>query len=362
MQREYGDTMRIKLGILHSDTVYLKRFTAALETKYPDKLALYSFSSLDAVKDTLEKERIDVLLAEDTFGVEPEQLPTKCGFAYFVDSQEVETLRGVPTVCRFQRAEMIYKRILGLFSESLGEVSVRNLYSSSTKVLMFSTPCGGTGTSTLAASCAAHFAAKGKRCLYLSLEDFGGADVYFSGEGTADMSDVVYAVKSKRVNLSIKLESCLKQDRCGVFFFSTVKIALDMMELTSEERVDLISTLVSSGNYDILIVDLTFDIRNETRSIFDLAHMLVWVSDGLPITNFKIARAHAALKVLCQGTQSTLADRVCLLQNKTDESSFAPVPELNIRCVGHIPKLRHRMDESIIDSLAPLDVFDSILE
>lgn len=354
--------MRIKLAILHSDPAYVSRLTSVLGARYQNRLAIYSFSGPDAALEALAREKMDVFLAEDAFEIPKERLPDKCGFAYFVDSPEVDSVRGFPAVCRFQRTELLYKQILGLFSDALGETSVRNLYSGSTKTVAFSSPCGGTGTSTLAAACAMRYAAAGRRCLYLNLEDFGSAGAYFSGDGAADMSDVVYAVKSRRGSLAMKLESCVRQDPCGVYFFSAAKVALDMMELTGEERGELVSALSGSGRYDVVIVDMAFDLRKETRAVFDQAHVLVWVSDGLAVSDFKIARAYGALRLLDQSGQGDLAERVCLLQNKSLGGTPAPMPDLGVRSAGAVPKIRRRPDEPVAGRLAASDALDAILD
>ncbi len=353
--------MRIKLAILHSDPVYLNRLISILSAKYHERLALYSFTEQETAMEAIAREKIDVFLADDLFGIPTEELPEKCGFAYFVDSPEVDTFKGAPAICQFQRAELIYKRILGVFSDALGETSVRNLYSGSAKVLMFSSPCGGTGASSLAAACAVRFSAAGKRCVYLNLEDFGSADEYFSGEGVFSISDVIYAVKSRRGSLSVKLESCLKRDDSGVLYFSGPKVALDMMELNAEDRKELISALLDSGICDCVLVDLPFDLKKETRGIYALAHVLVWVCDTRTVSISKTAKAYEALRLLEQGGSNMLWERVCLLQNKLTGDGAFPVPE-GLRTVGGVRNVPGRQDRQLIGQLAASAVFDAILE
>lgn len=356
--------VRVKLAILHSDPTYLNRLANALEAKYRNRLLLYTFTSLDKALEALNTEKIDVLLADDAFSLDTEVLPEKCGFAYLVDSPELDTLRGAPAVCQFQRTELLYKNVLNIFSEALGDASVRNIYSDRSKVLIFSSPCGGSGTSTLAAACTKHFALAGKQSLYLNLEDFGGADAYFSGEGVADMSDVVYAVKRRRGSLPIKLESYARRDSSNACYFSGSKMALDMLELTVEDRQELISVLAESGGYDYVVVDMSFDLRKENRELFQKAHALVWVSDGTSVANQKTAKAYEALRVLEQGDSTSLTDRVCLLWNKIPAGMEGELPALGMPVVGAVAKVQNQMNESIAGLLGAsptATVFDAIL-
>ena len=84
--------MRIKLAILEKDQRYLNRIVAAFETKYADKFEIYSFTDQAIALSTLDSSRIDVLVASDTFDIDASVLPKRCGFAYFVDSPDVDTV------------------------------------------------------------------------------------------------------------------------------------------------------------------------------------------------------------------------------------------------------------------------------
>ena len=42
------------------------------------------------------------------------------------------------------------------------------------------------------------------------------------------MSDIIFALKGRKANLAMKLQSCVKKATCGVDFFSTSQTALDI--------------------------------------------------------------------------------------------------------------------------------------
>lgn len=221
--------MKIKLAILEKDENYLNRIMTAFNTKYADKFEIYSFTDQNIAMSTLENARIDVLVASDVFDIDFSAIPKRCGFAYFVDSADIDTVREQRAICKFQKADLIYKQILSVYSEKAGSVSGIKLGDESAKLFAFCSVGGGTGASSMAAAAAMHFAAKNKKTLYLNLEKLGSSDSFFSGEGQFDMSDIVFALKSKNTNLPLKLESCVKQDESGVYFYSQTKVALDML-------------------------------------------------------------------------------------------------------------------------------------
>jgi hypothetical protein len=94
-------------------------------------------------------------------------------------------------------------------------------------------------------------AGRGNNVLYLNLEKFGSSDAFFSGEGQFTMSDIIFALKGRKANLAMKLQSCVKKATCGVDFFSTSQTALDMLELDTDDIIQLIEKCrdISICNY-----------------------------------------------------------------------------------------------------------------
>ena len=115
--------MKIKLAILERNTGYLNRIVAVFNTKYADNFEIYSFTDEQIALATLDSRKIDVFVASDAFEIDVTMLPRRCGFAYFVDSPDIETLHEQQAICKFQKVELIYKQILSVYSENAGDVS-----------------------------------------------------------------------------------------------------------------------------------------------------------------------------------------------------------------------------------------------
>lgn len=352
--------MKIKLAILERDQNYLSRIVSAFSTKYADKLQIYSFTNQELALAAIKQEKIDVLIASDAYDIDLLELPSRCGFAYFVDTLGVETLNDQRAICKFQKAELIYKQILGVYSEHAGNIGGITLGDSG-QIILFASPAGGAGSSTMAAACALHFAKLGKKTLYLNLEKYGSADLYFSAEGTSDMSDIIFALKSKKSNLTMKLESCVKQDPRGVSFFSAPKLALDMLELSSEETIRLLTDMGIAGSYDYVIIDMDFSLSKEYKDIYRKAAAWVVVSDGSDTSNEKVFRAYRALETLEQNEDNGLARRMCLLYNRVNSSTGAVLKDLELRSIGGAPRFAKATIAQILGQLSALDAFDKIL-
>lgn len=353
--------MKIKLAILEKDVVYLRRILSVFGTKYADNLQLYSFTELETAYAELENQRMDVFVAADAFEIDKKRIPKRCGFAYFVETADIETIDDSVCICKFQKADLIYKQILSIYSENAGNISGLKLDSDSCKILLFQPVSGGVGASTIAAACAVHLASKGKRTLYLNLEKFGSANAFFEASGPYSMSDIIFALKSKKANLSIKLESCVRQADNGVCFFEQSPLALDMMELTTDDILKLISELQLMGTYDYIVIDTDFSLAADDMKIYRKVHEIIWVGDGSELSNIKLFRSFSALNTLEQSADSPLTNRLSLLYNKFSNKSGKTLDELGIRNIGGAPRFEHASTAQLVQQISAMSMFDRIM-
>lgn len=354
--------MKIKLAILEHDRTYLNRLVTVFNTKYADKLEIYSFTTKDLVYEILEKNKIDVFLADDSFEIDADNIPSRCGFAYLVESADIELLHNEKVIPKFQKAELIYKQILDLFSESSFEIKGSNLQvGEGGKVIAFLSASGGTGSSTSAAACALRFAQLEKKVLYLNMEQFGSADVFFKGEGTGNFGDIIYAIKSKKGNLALKLESMVKQDESGVFFYSSTPMALDMAEITSEEIRSVIASIKACGEYDYIILDMDFSLEKSEIEVLKECHQIVLVNDGSPTSNTKLERVLTSLRILEEQNDWKILIRCSVLYNRFSSKTSEKMEMEDVKELGGIKRFEGYNVEQLIKQLADTQVFDGLL-
>ena len=152
--------MKIKLAILEKDKSYLTRIVSAFGTKYADKFEIYSFTDPDVAMGTLNSAKIDVLLAGDVFEIDVTKLPNRCAFAYLVDSVGIDMLNNQRAICKFQKADLIYKQILSVYAEKASSITGFRMDGDEGRVIAVCSASGGVGSSTIAAACAVHLAAR----------------------------------------------------------------------------------------------------------------------------------------------------------------------------------------------------------
>lgn len=352
--------MKIRLAILSRDIEYLNRISAVLSSKYTDQIETYSFTKKETALSELAASKIDILIADEEFDVDPDTLPRRCGFAYILDTSDVNILNGQPAISKYQKPDLIYRQILNIFAERASEISGTVAGEGSARIISFSSPAGGAGTSTLAAACALYFSSQGHRCLYLNLEPFGSANLFFSGEGQFDLSDIIFALKSRKTNFQLKLESCVRRSEAGVYFYAPPKVALDILELSDEDIIHLLDTLKISGNYDELVLDAPFDMSERTRNIHRQAHTLVWVSDGSETANCKIQRAYQSLEICEENQDRPMTDRLYLAYNRYSSKTGRRIEEIPVKVLGGARRFENRTTEQIVAELSRLDIFSRL--
>ena len=144
--------MKIKVALLDKDKEYLDRLTGVFNTKYADKLEVYSFTDEKNAIESVNEYRIDVLIAEEDFDIDKSEFKRNCGLAYFTGTPGIELIKDEIAICKYQRVDVIFKQILGVYSDMAANVATISGENDKSSVVIFTSPCGGVGTSTVACS------------------------------------------------------------------------------------------------------------------------------------------------------------------------------------------------------------------
>lgn len=352
--------MRIKVAFLESDKTYLSRIVNALGGRYADKIQIYSYTDLAAAYAGITSERIAVLVADRSFEVKQESLPAYCSLVFFSESSDVESIRDCPAICKYQKIEQIYKGILNVYSENAQmDPNIRLRSEGGAKLIVVTSPCGGVGSSSVAVALARRFAKRKQRVLYLNLEKTGSSDLYFIAQGQFTMSDVVFAVKSRRANLRLKLESCARQDNSGVYFFATPNVALDIQEMSIQDEEELLDTVLGSGIYDYVIMDRGFGMDLDSIRIFNKAVRTAWICGGSETSVVKTLRAYQALEILEKKAECLFLQDLAIVYNKFDNARSAQLPvKSGWEIAGAIPEFRGTNELQVVARMEEMSILD----
>ena len=356
--------MKIKVGLLDSDATYLKRMTIAFTSRFPDKVEVYSFTKPDIAIEEANDRNLDVFLFSTEYQIDTSKLPPKCGFAYLVDAQDVDRIDDIMTVSKYQKAELIYKKILSIYSEKANNISKTLLSEKGhTKITYFTSVSGGCGTTTVASATAKRLAKYGRKVLYLNLEDIPSTDVFFQGEGEETMSDIIYALKSKKMNLGLKIESCLRHDEHGVNFFAASRIALDVCELSNENIISLIKEIQLSDNFDNVIIDGKFSLGKEKYMILDDCADCVFVCDGSQTSIAKFNNAYKCMEIMDNQYGGNVVDKISIIYNRFSSNVKVAntIENENIRTIGGIGRIEGAETKELVEQIMEKTFLDQLM-
>lgn len=352
--------MRIKVAILDTDENYKSRLLSNLQIKFADKLELYVFSGAEQLNANLKEKGIEMVLSDSSIPYDKEALEQDVLWVYLVKAMEIEEIDGIPAICKFQKVETIYKQILSIYAEHASNVKMRT-GNSSARTILFLSAQGGSGTSAAAAAYALRMARNGEKVFYLNLELLGNPDQYFQADGMLSFSDVVYALKSRKSNFLIKLESASKTDKSGVDFFSGCRNAYDMCELTDEEIERLLHGITQIKEYDRLIIDISERLTQRASVLMnEYADQIICVSDGSICGNQKLERFCEILKVQEERTNQKLLGKMLLLYNRYSSKSSSQMGESPIPVLGGINRYEGISGRELIEHIAGKTIFDQI--
>lgn len=225
--------MRIKLVIGEQDKRYLSMLTMFMEQNHMDQVEVQAFSKPELFLKNVSETTPDVVLVDESFEVNIDEIKGSSVVAYLCDavSNADERRNGIRCIEKFKKPDLIFKDLLNLYAERGGtlEISGNN---DGTEFIMVTGFSGGTGASTFAAALAHKSALMDKKVLYLNLERLGMSSVFFDGEGTYNFDEVIYALKSQKTSLALKLQSAVRKDSSGVYYYAPCSSPMYMILLT----------------------------------------------------------------------------------------------------------------------------------
>ena len=344
--------MQIRLVVGEQDRRYLDRLTMYLEKNYMNKLEIVTFSGPQLLLEYLSRQTADVILIDESFGLSAGELSQYGNRRLAVLSEKGNGVGtdGVRRIAKYQKTDLLYKDILDIYAEGGVRPAFCKSGSSTGRLTLVTGFSGGTGASTFAAALAKNYALKGQKTLYLNLETTGMSSSFFSGSGAYHFEDVIFALKSQRTDISLKLESAARQDASGVYYFEPCTNAMYMLEMKKEDILKVLDALAAGAGYDSIIVDMDFRLSQEILEIMNRMSRIIVVQDGGETSNSKFLRTMEALRILEQQSEIHVSGAIELLYNRFSSSSSSnEIPNISVPVIGKIPPIKHATGKEIID-------------
>ena len=353
--------MKLKITLLDEDSNYIKKIVGVFNTKYSDKVEVYSFTEKDKAFESLKENKSDVFLINQNINVDLYDIPEECIYIYLVEENGIDYYKEHHAICKYQKVENIYKQILNIYSDKAFQYKETRVDNSDMKIVMFTSFSGGVGSSTLAVAYSINMSMHNKKVLYLNFETNGDSERFFSGNGQFTFSDVIYALKSGKSNLIMKIESSVKKSQEGVDFFSAPLEALDMVELNKDDIETLINELKNYSKYECVVIDINFNFGNIEKYIWEVCDDVVVVSDGSDIANDKFKKTYKSIDILHNKNVNINPNKIKLIYNKFSNKTSRVIRDVNVVEIGGIPKFEHATTQQVIAQVNRMNVFEKVM-
>jgi hypothetical protein len=302
-----------------------------------------------------------VVVVNEEWEVDFSKIPESISFGYLVEMSGVSECKGQKAICKYQSIDSIYKDILNLFSEKATNDYKLQVKADNEKIFVFTSPKGGTGVSTVACSFAMRKAEEGKKVFYLNLEDFGDTGLYFNDKTKYSMSDVLFAVKSKKSNVAIKLESFLQYHSSGVEYFSSCQNPYDIFSLKSNDIETIMKEFVFAKAYDYVVIDINFSMREVFRKIIcEYPTEILLVGDGSEIGNDKVQKCIVAFQMMEKEEDCDIIGKTRLIYNDMSHRVDCNVVTQQVATLGAINRFGQATNSQVIDEIKRDAIFNGL--
>lgn len=291
------------LAIFDSEKRYVKKLAGFLENRIQMPFHILAFDNLEKLAKFFSGNRATVLLIN-----KKEWQPSLEDLAeqiiLLTDEKMEERLeadpagQGFPAVCKYQSAEAIAKKVLGIcavvktpiLTVYPGECSQKE----KAEIVGIYTPVGRC-LQTSFAMVYSRLRAKSKKTLYINFEVFSGFGAWFEREYSTDLMDLMYFLDEPEDKFLFKLAG-ITEHFGGTDYIPPAISYEDFMMVKAEEWIKLIKMIAQKSEYEVIVLDLGDQMQGlfEILSLCDKLYAITR-SDG--IAKAKIESFEKALKM-----------------------------------------------------------------
>lgn len=354
--------MKIRVAILEKDIRYLGKIISTFNAHYSSKLEVFGFSDEAIAMEEVAKTNVDILLIPDSMISVLQGFTGKTVPVLLVEGHDVLEIGGYETICKYQKIDGIYKRILSVYSEHTEYEFINDVADGGCRMIAFANIAGGVGNTTVALAYAMRLASLKKKVLYIDFHAYSNVSIYLSDDVSASLSTVLYAIKSKKKNVKLSIESAISRDASGVEFLKETETALDLLEMTDEEAELIVDESCKLELYDYVILDIPFGLYGYSFNLIKKAHKIIWVSNGSVPVNSKLLRAYQAVTIWDEQRKTTLSARIAVVYNAFSSKTGKVIDNQELKSLGGIPKFANATERQIVEQIKDIEVVKKMAE
>lgn len=353
--------MWIKAIYCTNDTDYAERLARFFDREYGNKIELNICISIASLFDFISRYQTDIALFGEEFEQEVSgaQKDIPCTCAFLAEQVYENADNELPQIDKFQRGDAIYKNILDAYAGGgkVKRIRAGKQDGGKQKIYVFTSPGGGSGTTTIARAYARKCAVY-EKVLYLDFGLFNDIEV---AEGSANgMDDIIFALKSRRNILPLKLTSVVARTADRVFTYGPCSNALGLLELDAEDAQNLIDGITALSEYQKIIIDIGSALSAKETAFMRRADFILCIMDESHIAEKKYAKFCEFIEHVEEKEKIRILRKVLLFRNKVKQDYHSGSGNFRNEVTGWAPFVAADSYDAVIDRIARSDSFSSL--
>lgn len=257
-----------RMALCDGEQDYVQYLTEYLKAREDLPFEIYGYTDPEKLVQFGQCNQIDLLvMAERVFRRLTQKVPA--GRTMILKESDEGIKEGLPQICKYQRAENIYRFIMEQYlevadSQEEGEsgvnpeqVTLIGMYSPVRRCLQ-----------TSFALTLGQLLGAGHRTLYISFEHYSGWNRMLKQEGGRDLSDLLCHVEEPEEKFRHRLR--LAQQKIGdLFYIPPVFAGQNLIYVRAGEWKRLVEKIAATGDYRYIILDLS----ESLQGIFELLRL-----------------------------------------------------------------------------------------
>ena len=279
--------MKVKLLIATTDADYAEHLSSRISERHADAADVSVCSTPEGLQDLLATKKYDAALLDAALIEGADLSNIQLPLLLWTEEEDVPELAATfGKIRKYQRISSIIAGVLEHYAKvSTGVCSIDSEKAHITAVW---SPAGGVGKTTVALAYAARKISEGKQVLYLNLELFSSAPVYFDEIGKG-ISTIFEMLENNEGNIKMLIQGIRKYSSdAGMAYFCRPD-NFDDMNILSTENIDVLIN-ACAGVTEELVIDMSCICDERARQIFGLADRVFLVTDTTGTSQIKLSQ------------------------------------------------------------------------
>lgn len=307
------------LAVCDTESGYACNFAEYMNRRKRLPFEAEAFTDVERLKEYAGENPLDILMiAEADMDRSVERIPAE---KLIILSEDKKKEQGEhKCIYKYQSVESIVREVMEYCAQTRPFPAVYTAAEEKLRVIGVYSPAGRCGK-TLFSLSAGQILAQEREVLYINMEDYSGFEQLFDRNYEKNLGDLVYAMRSGKINLMWKLES-VAEKMGNLSYLPPVQSPEDLRNIRFQEWVQILQLIRESRKYEVVILDIGNGV-DQLFSMLDLCERIYMPIPGDWISDCKIRR-FAELRQMWTGELSD--SRICKLSlpavPETDKADF----------------------------------------